>query len=124
MKDNYTFRHAVKGGHLDILKWLTSTFPFMYEEIHDWGSIVAHAASFGHLDVLKWLTTTFNLTTEHVRDQNDRAFLLATENGHIDVLQWMVETFHFDVKDVDSLGSWRCHRYVRSWIASKLNEVK
>lgn len=123
-RDYYIFRHAVQGGHLDVLKWLTSTFPFTRDEIDGWWSIVAHAASYGHLDVLKWLTATFNLTTEDVRAQNDYAFLRATKNGHLDVLKWMAETFDFDVKDIESLGSWRCHRFVRTWIASKLNEAK
>ena len=55
-RDNYALRWAARYGHLDVVKWLVSTFNLNADDVRSWNNwALRWAAERGHLDVVKYL---------------------------------------------------------------------
>ena len=88
--NNLALRWAAENGHLDVLKWLVSTFNLNSEDVRsDDNRALQLAAEYGHLDVLKWLVSTFNLNSDDVRSRNNYALQWAASEGHLDVVKYL-----------------------------------
>ena len=88
------FRWGCKNGHLEVCKWLESTFNLTTEDIRSKNNYALQLSCWnGHLEVCKWLVSTFNLTTKDARSKNNYALLWACYFGHLEVCKWLEETF-------------------------------
>ena len=73
-------RHAVAGGHVDVLRWLQRQQP-----PRPWDAdACANAAEGGHVDVLRWLRAQ-----QPLYPWDARACAGAAAGGHLDVLRWL-----------------------------------
>ncbi len=77
----WTCDYAVRGGHLEILKWLHSEQRCLWN-----ASTCAYAAMFGHLEVLQWLRSEgcpWNSWTcsQHVFESHPHIYKWAVDNG-------------------------------------------
>jgi len=74
---------AVRGGHLEIVKYLREIQGVNY------GIFTCSGAAYnGHLEVLKYLRTEFNGS---ICSWNEHTFSSAATTGRIDVLEWLYE---------------------------------
>lgn len=88
-------RSAIRGGHLDVCKYLVSWgagAAIHRYDATDWETHIALAASCGHLHVCKWLRRIG--AKEHLLQASrkvDSPFLLAVWGGHLSVCRWIVD---------------------------------
>ena len=79
--------------HLDMAKWLYSTFNITLENVKK-ECIFRLSCEFGHIEVIQWLCDIAHITPKEAKMNNNQAFILSCENGHLNVSQWLYNTFH------------------------------
>ena len=119
------FGYACGKGHLDVAKWLYTTFQLTVEDVRSANNFAfISACEYGQLDVAKWLYKTFPLTVDDVRWHNNYAFRWTCADGHLDMAQWLYSTFQLTaandtlsyVNDAFRSARVRGHQNVCDWL--------
>ncbi|KAH3765791.1 hypothetical protein Pelo_2326 [Pelomyxa schiedti] len=93
---------ACKGGHLDVVKWVTSTFDGVGTELWELPMPFRAAVRGGHIDVVKWLASNTRVVsacrqiTEWDFDRCSLSTFIASPS--LDVVKFCTELFWADVR--------------------------
>lgn len=83
--DDYAFRRAAEKGHLELAKWLHTTYGSDVQAKGDYS--IGLAAQNGHLEMCQWLVSEGADPTA----DDDYAMVFAARHGHAEVVQWLLQ---------------------------------
>ena len=85
-----TCYHAMKRGHLEIVKWFCNInfYHFFYKNNY----LIDYAAAFGHYKIVIWLHTNlqfYNVTNTSIISNDSEAIRWAATNGHFNIVKYL-----------------------------------
>ncbi|TYZ68587.1 hypothetical protein PybrP1_010075 [[Pythium] brassicae (nom. inval.)] len=96
----YIAKNAVKGGHVDVLKWTVLPSAPAGTLV----SLLSKAAELGHLDVVQWHHEQLRQRGHEPRCDGDCSLLVAIQRDHFNVARYLADN-GYELRDGDDISS-------------------